>query len=110
MSGRTAVWCESVSVNLRLASQKRPMAVGKDLKDFQGEGAGSGADPARAFLLRKGRNTIASLTKSNTSKKFLNTVIESFTKSLKDTQQSRITQLPESSVALRREVGTVVLV
>ena len=66
--------------------------VGKDLKSF-GDGDAS-ADPARAFVLRKGRNTLQALTKSNSSKKFLNTVLESFQKSLKSTSQARIAWQP----------------
>ena len=76
------------------------MLVGKDLKEVAG-GDIHALDSSRPYVLRKGRNTLAGLMKSSSSKNFLNTVLESFGKSMKQTTQDRV-MCPVSDRRLRR--------
>ena len=72
--------------SFKTASAKRPLATVAHLTENL-----SSSEP---FILRKGRNTVAALLKSNASKKFWNNVSEAFQKNVKRGGQDRITQQP----------------
>ena len=66
-------------------SSKRPMAVVKEMDGKQ--------DPGLPCIIRKGRNTLATVCKDAPNKRFIDNVIDTFHQQVKASKTTRMTSL-----------------